>query len=128
MSIYQAVMAVPEYFLFDPKGEYLDPPLQGHHLREGKYVRIEMVEGRLPSEVIGLHLERDEEWLRFYNPVSGRWLPTQEEREAALEAERERLASELKVSGMELERLRKELEEWRRRFGERSREPPLRGE
>jgi len=103
MSIYQDEMPVPEYFLFDPKGEYLDPPLQGHRLREGKYVPIEIVEGRLPSEVLGLHLERDGEWLRFYNPATGLWLPTPEEREAALEAdrglaeaqrERERLARE----------------------------------
>jgi hypothetical protein len=133
MSIYQDEMPVPEYFLFDPKGEYLDPPLQGHRLQEGKYARIEMAEGRLPSEVLGLHLERDGAWLRFYNPAAGRWLPTPEEREAALEAEldlaesqreraeaeRERLASQLVGSGQEVERLRKELEEWRRRFGER---------
>src|SRR5487761_1355758 len=74
MSIYQDEMPVPEYFLFDPKDEYLDPPLQGHRLREGKYVPIEMVDDRLPSEALGLHHERDGEWLRFYNPVTGGWL------------------------------------------------------
>ncbi|HVA50773.1 MAG TPA: Uma2 family endonuclease [Pirellulales bacterium] len=132
MSIYQDEIVVPEYFLFDPKGEYLDPPLQGHRLRAGKYVPIEMVEGRLPSEVLGLHLERDAEWLRFYNPATGSWLPTPDEllleeqakRERA-EAERERLAVELEGSGKELERLRKELEDWRRRFGEQLRGPSV---
>ena len=142
MSIYQDEMPVPEYFLFDPKGEYLDPPLQGYRLRDGKYSPIDMVEGRLCSELLGLHLERDGEWLRFHNPATGLWLPTSEEREAALEAERERehmgreqaeaerdrLASELEGSGKELERLRKELDEWRRRSGERSGEPPRLGE
>ncbi|HET6880632.1 MAG TPA: Uma2 family endonuclease [Pirellulales bacterium] len=139
MSIYQDEIVVPEYFLFDPKGEYLDPPLQGHRLREGKYFPIEMVNGRLPSEVLGLHLQRDGEWLRFYNPATGHWLPTSEEllleaqaereraeaeRERAeaererAEEERERLAKELDGSGEELKRLRQELEEWRRRFGE----------
>src|SRR5487761_1679619 len=104
MSIYQDEMPVPEYFLFDPKGEYLDPPLQGHRLREGKYARIEMVEGRLPSEVLGLHLERDGAWLRFYNPATGRWLPTPEEREAALEAERDRAEAERERERQERQR------------------------
>lgn len=90
MAIYRDEMPVREYFLFDPKGEYLDPPLQGHRLRGGNYVPIEMVDGRLPSEVIGLHLERDGAWLRFYNPATGLWLPTPEEREAALERAHER--------------------------------------
>jgi Uma2 family endonuclease len=138
MSIYRDEMGVPEYFLFDPKAEYLDPPLQGYRLRKGAYARIKMVKGRLPSEVLGLHLERDGAWLRFYDPAVGRWLPTPSEREAELkaqrdraradrkrertareraEAERERLAAELQGSGTEIERLRRELEEWRRRFG-----------
>ncbi|HET6882229.1 MAG TPA: Uma2 family endonuclease [Pirellulales bacterium] len=131
MSIYQDQMPVSEYFLFDPRSEYLDPPLQGHRLRDGKYAPIEMVEGRLPSEVLGLHLERDGEWLRFYDPATDCWLPTPEEREAALEsqldrteveckraeAERERLSAELQGSSQEIERLRRELEDWRRRFG-----------
>jgi Uma2 family endonuclease len=133
MSIYRddMRMPVPEYFLFDPKGEYLDPPLQGYRLREGKYVRLEPVNGRLVSEVLGLQLERAGEWLRFYNPASGLWLPTSDEllieeqtkRERAeaererAEAERERLAAELHEAEKERERLRQELEEWRRRFG-----------
>lgn len=124
MSIYRDEIRVPEYFLFDPKGEYLDPPLQGHRLCEGKYLPIEMVEGRLPSEVIGLHLERDGEWLRFYHPVSGQRLPTPQERESALEAERERLSAELRGSDQEIERLRRELEQWRRRFGEQPTQGP----
>lgn len=140
-EIYRDEIQVPEYFLFDPKGEYLDPPLQGYVLRGGEYVRLEMLEGRLPSEVLGLHLERDDVWLRFYNPATGLWLPTPEEREAELEAEsaradaereraeaereradaeRERLAAELRSSSNELERLRQELEEWRRRYGQQS--------
>lgn len=123
MSIYQDEIVVPEYFLFDPKNEYLDPPLQGHRLRDGRYTPIEMVDGRLPSEVLGLHLERDGEWLRFYHPVTGKWLPTPEEREAALEereaiheAERDRLTAELRNSNNEVERLRRELDELRRRL------------
>jgi Uma2 family endonuclease len=141
MSIYQDRMPVREYFLFDPKDEYLDPPLQGHRLRDGKYVPIEMFDGRLASEVLGLQLERDGEWLRFYNPTTGLWLPTPEERETALEAqldhaeaerkraeaerkhaeaERKRLSTELRGSSQEIDRLREELAQLRRRYGEQS--------
>ena len=111
MSIYQDDMPVREYFLFDPKGEYLEPPVQGYRLREGKYTRIEMVEGRLPSEVLGLHLEGDGAWLRFYDPATGRWLPTPEEREAALEAERDLAAADRRRA--ETERQRAETERQR---------------
>lgn len=132
MEIYQDEIVVPEYFLFDPKGEYLDPPLQGHRLRDGKYRPIDKVDGRLPSEVLGLHLERDGEWLRLYNPATGRWLPTTDEllheerlareradrKRARAEQERERLAHELQGSSLELERLRRELDELRRHLGD----------
>ena len=51
------VLKVPEYFMFDPRAEYLDPPLQGFRLNGGDYIPIEPVAGRLPSEVLGLHLD-----------------------------------------------------------------------
>ena len=47
-------MQVAEYFLFDPRGEYLSPALQGYRLIEGQYVPIEPVSGRLPSVELGL--------------------------------------------------------------------------
>ena len=65
-----------EYFLFDPYGEYLDPPLKGYRLVEGQYVEIEPIDGRLPSEVTGLHLEAGEPMLQLYDPVTRRRLPT----------------------------------------------------
>jgi len=100
--LYQDQLRVKEYFLFDPLGDYLQPSLQGHHLRRGKYARVKPVAGRLPSRVLGLHLERQGQHLRLYNPSTGQWLPTPEERIAQAEAENERL--------------RRELEELRRRL------------
>ena len=50
--IYQDILRVREYFLFDPLGDYLDPRLQGYRLRRGKYTAIRPVKGRLPSEVL----------------------------------------------------------------------------
>jgi Uma2 family endonuclease len=109
-AIYRDILKVPEYFLFDPRAEYLDPPLQGFRLLGGDYVPIEAVDGRLPSEVLGLYLERDGERLRLFDPAAGRRLLTRLERAdverrraEAAEAERRRLADEV-------ERLRREIE------------------
>ena len=75
-SLYQDTLKVREYFLFDPRGDYLDPPLRGYRLRQGQYRPIRAVQGRLPSQVMGLHLERDGQVLRLWNPATGTWLPT----------------------------------------------------
>jgi Uma2 family endonuclease len=119
--LYQDILKVPEYFLFDPKGEYLKPPLRGYRLAQGQYRPIDEVAGRLPSEVLGLHLERHQTDLRLHDPATGRWLPTPSEVEAALKQqvrdERQhaaQLEATLEQSHAEQERLRRELEELRR--------------
>jgi Uma2 family endonuclease len=82
--LYRDVLKVSEYFLFDPQLDYLDPPQQGYRLVAGEYVPIEPVDGRLPSEVLGLHMERYGENLRLYDPATGLLVPTEaEQREAA---------------------------------------------
>ncbi len=94
-QLYQNSLRVPEYFLFDPMGDYLDPPLRGYRLREGKYAPIRPFRGRLPSKVLGLHLERHGRSLRLYEPTAKQWLLTPAERIAQAEAEAERLRREL---------------------------------
>src|SRR4051794_18711575 len=82
LLIYRDILKVLEYFQFDPTEDYLKPPLQGFRLVGGEYLRIEPVEGRLPSEVLGLHLERDGSELRLYDPVLGvRLLTPREQRD-----------------------------------------------
>src|SRR5262249_14174899 len=71
---------VREYFLFDPHGDYLDPQLQGYRLRGGQYRAIRAVQGRLPSQELGLHLEPNGNNLRFYDPANQTWLLTPEQR------------------------------------------------
>lgn len=107
--LYQDNFKTPEYFLFDPTGDYLTPVLQGYRLQGDRYERIVTVEGRLPSEVLGLHLEQNGSELRLYDPSTGRWLPTPEEaiEEAQMTAEREKVA---RLSAEEeIARLRAEL-------------------
>ena len=116
--IYQDVLRVREYFRFDPLDEYLKPPLQGHRLVEGRYVPIEPVEGRLPSEVTGLHLFKDGIDLKAVDPRTARTFLTLEERrternqnrilldEQARQIEAERLRADEQARHAEAERLR----------------------
>ena len=88
--IYRDDLKVFEYFLFDPLDEYLKPRLQGYRLVEGQYRPIEPVDGRLPSEFLGLHLEPDAYLLRLFDPRTGRRLLNRLERlEEAGEARRQ---------------------------------------
>ena len=135
-ALYRDVLKVKEYFLFDPFEDYLDPPFQGNRLHKGEYVPIEPVDGRLPSQVLGLHLERAGSDLRLWNAVTGQCLLTpQEAREQAEEAtrqaeeaaqraeeaarqaqaERNRVAEARHRVEAENERLRREIENLRRR-------------
>ena len=126
-ELYQDTLRVREYFLFDPLGDYLDPPLRGHRLRQGEYRAIRALEGRLPSRVLGLHLERSGQQLRLHDPERERWLPTpceqvQEARAAQRQAEAraEQEARARREAEAEAERLRRELAALRRRPGEES--------
>jgi Uma2 family endonuclease len=74
IPLYQDMLHVKEYFLFDPLGDYLSPRLQGHRLRQGQYRPIRPVAGRLPSQVLRLHLEASGHQLRLFNPATGCWL------------------------------------------------------
>lgn len=129
LEIYRDALEVTEYFLFDPLEERLDPPLVGFRLDNGEYEPIEPVAGRLPSQVLGVHLERDGQYVRLYDPAAGRHILTDEDRaEAAREeadAARERAEAAreeaeaaqaaLRERDAQLEQLRRELDALRRR-------------
>jgi Uma2 family endonuclease len=101
-NLYLEKLGVKEYFLFDPKEEYLKPSFQGYSRVRGKFKPMAFVDGRLPSKVLGLHLERDGEQLRLWNPADGKHLPTPSERAADAESENERLRRELELLRGEL--------------------------
>jgi hypothetical protein len=116
-EIYRDQVQVAEYFLFDPRGEYLQPALQGYRLRAGRYGHIKPVAGRLPSRELGLHLQEHERHLRFFDPAAGGWIPTlQESREQAETARRE-MEAKWQVAEAQAEQLREELDRLRRQTG-----------
>lgn len=106
-ELYRDVLRVPEYFLFDPFGDYLSPRLQGYRLTAGEYRRMRLQDGRLRSRQLRLWLEPDGSTLRLVDPESNARLPTLDEVEAA--ADRARTAE------AEVERLRAELAAARKR-------------
>ena len=98
-----AALGVREYFLYDPRAEYLAPPLQGFRLRDGEYRRlpaVTMLSNRgvsVASEVLGLELrdEREARRLRLHDRAAEEDLLTYEEAEQARdEAEQVRKEAE----------------------------------
>jgi Uma2 family endonuclease len=87
-NLYRDVLKVREYFLFDPRERTLaGVSLVGYRLIDGEYQHIPRTDGRLVSEVLGLHLEASGEQLRFYDPQLGTYLLTPQETREALETE-----------------------------------------
>jgi len=90
-----AALGVSEYFLHDPRAEYLTPPLQGFRLHDGVYrplPAVTMLPGRnvaVHSEVLGLELrdEREARMVRLHDPKTGQDLLTYEESDRAREEE-----------------------------------------
>src|SRR5262245_51565374 len=103
-----AMLGVREYFLYDPLGEYLRPPLQGYRLHEGEYQRLLPAgEEGLTSQVLSLELRVEAGRLRVVDPATGERLLTPAEVYAARRAEA--TASRVAEVEAELERLRAEL-------------------
>jgi Uma2 family endonuclease len=110
-GLYRDVLKVREYFLFDPREKTLaGTSLSGFRLVEGDYQLISKAEGRLPSEVLGLHLESSGQQLRLYNPMRGVYLLTPAETRVALERE----SAARQAAEAEVARLKREIEDLRR--------------
>ena len=88
-----AQLGVREYWLFDPREEYFDPPLRGLTLVDGRYrslpARVEDGRRVFRSEALGLDLRLEDGRLYFRDPATGadlRTLRSAEARIAELEA------------------------------------------
>lgn len=92
-----AIWGVAEYFLYDPRREYVDPPLRAFQLVRGAYqekrpVALSNGERGFPSKTLGLELWLDRSVLRFYDRAIQRNLPTL--REERLQAQTARSEAE----------------------------------
>lgn len=115
-SLYQR-LGVEEYFLHDPLGEYLSPPLQGYRLQAGRYQRmVSELDGSLVSRTTALRLRREGQHLRLIDLATGEPLPSFEE---AQETNR-RLGEELRRSEATREALEEELTRLRRELRSKS--------
>ena len=76
--LYERALRTPEYILFDPLGEYLNPRLQGYRLNAaGRYEAAPVGEdGRMYSEQLDLYLEERDDSLRFFDAKTGEYLRT----------------------------------------------------
>ena len=98
---------VEEYFLYDPRGEYVNPPLQGFRQSGGAYraMATDILPNGKPgflSEALGLGLWLDGAVLRIYDPGTNRNLSTPKEAEAraaAAETRQRGLQAELAELG-----------------------------
>ncbi len=97
-------LGVREYFLYDPEQAYLQPPLQGFRLVNGRYQPITPDNKGLYSELLDLYLYLEGKKLRLQDAQTGELLLTPAEAQAA---RREAKA--------EVARLQAELEELRNR-------------
>ena len=110
-AVYEQLLGVEEYFLFDPLGDYLDPRLQGHRLVNGRYRPAPLeADGSLISRTTGVTLRIEGEHLRLNETSSGTPLLRDEEYASRL------LQAEARASALEHEnaRLRAELEQLRK--------------
>lgn len=108
-AIYEQILPVKEYCIYDPYGE-IYPYFIGLRLVGDTYQEIAFVDGRLPSETLGLELGERDGVLRLYDPVKGVWFAPG--REHASEAEN-RASEEAHARGeaeAELEKLRAALQ------------------
>jgi Uma2 family endonuclease len=129
-----AALGVSEYFMYDPRAEYLTPPLQGFRLRDGEYRALPGVTAlsnrgvSVASEVLGLELrdDRDARMVRLRDLETGEDLPTYEEAERAREEEASARQQESEARQQEAEARQREAEGRRREAEARQREAAAR--
>jgi Uma2 family endonuclease len=106
MRLY-ARLGVAEYFLYDPLGDWLEPPLLGYRIMGGGYVPLEPDnEGGILSEELGIVFRLEEGQLALFNASTGSRLQTAAERVKDAEHRLQEAEARAKALEEELNRLR----------------------
>ena len=114
-------LGVLEYWLFDPRGEWIEEKLQGYRLRNEEYEVIK--DSR--SEPLQLRLTVEGELISFYREDTGEKLLIPEELAAALQQEivvRQQAEAELEQERQKVAEMETLLQRYREQFGELSEE------
>jgi len=118
-----AAIGIKEYFLFDPEGPYLKPPLQGYRLKRGTYVALKpSPDGSLVSEELQARLIPEGQMLRLIDLRTGKAVPTRREVAIAAQDEAQRRREAERRAETEKERARRaeaELARLKAELGER---------
>ena len=121
-----AAMGVPEYWLFDPKGDVFppgQPQLQGLALSDGGYVRLapRRADGlaMIRSGVLGLDLRAEGEFIRMRDPATREDILHQRELKALAERETARAQREAARREVAEARAKREAERAQREAAER---------
>ena len=112
-------LGVKEYWLFDPKGEWIPEQLKGYRLRNTVYEVIE--DNR--SEPLQLQLKVEGQLIGFYREDTGKKLLIPEELATALqekETELQEKETELQQEKQKLSEMEAMLEKYRQQFGDLS--------
>jgi len=81
-------LGIGEYFLYDPRGDWLRPRLQGYRLVNGKYAAIPpAADGSILSQELGIRFVLEDGDLVMFDARSGERLLSQEELARKLEDE-----------------------------------------
>ena len=106
-DLYASVLGVREYYIYDPYHE-VNPYFLGYRLVDGIYQEIEIVNGRMPSVVLGLELGEREGVFGLYDPTRSVWLqPLEQQVKQEVEA-RQRAEAELAKALAALKRLQED--------------------
>ena len=70
---------VKEYYIFDPEYDYLPEPLIAYRLKKGELRQVEVKNGRIFSEQLGLEIVDSGEGLRLYDPQTNEFIKTLQE-------------------------------------------------
>ncbi|NOG34207.1 MAG: Uma2 family endonuclease [Chloroflexi bacterium] len=85
-------LGVSEYFLYDPEQAYLEPPLQGFRLTNGRYQLLTPDANGLYSQQLDLYLRLEGQQLRLIDAATGEHLLMPQEAQAELARLRSELA------------------------------------
>jgi len=107
-KILYAQLGVQEYWLFDPKGEWIEEKLRGYRLRGEEYELI--TDSR--SEPLQLRLQIESQLIGFYREDTGEKLLIPDELAVALEQEklaREQAQEQARLAQLQVEKLQEQL-------------------